>query len=65
MEGISGVAQSIWQTIKNVFATGINWIIDKVNGLIDRFNSIAKTVPGVPTIQKLQRLEFQNGGIVP
>jgi len=31
MNGIKGVSEGIWGGIKNIFSTGINWIVDKVN----------------------------------
>jgi TP901 family phage tail tape measure protein len=64
MEGIKGVAEGIWSTIKNIFATGINWVIDKINGLINSINSVSGAI-GVPAIPTIWRLQFQKWGIVP
>lgn len=64
MNGIKGVAEGIWGTIKNIFATSINWIIDKINGMIDSINNISGAI-WVPAIPRLWRLQFQKWGIVP
>jgi len=35
--------KGMWENIKNIFASGINWIIEKINGLIEKIN----LVPGI------------------
>jgi phage-related protein len=32
---------SVWETVKFMFANGINWVIDKINSAIDGLNSAA------------------------
>lgn len=53
MNGISETASSIWESIKDTFRSGVNWIIDQVNGLIASVNSLSIDIPsltgGAPT----------------
>ena len=53
MNGISETASSIWESIKDTFRNGVNWIIDQVNGLIASVNSLSIDIPsltgGAPT----------------
>lgn len=66
-EGMKGTFTSIWDTIKSVLTSSLNWIIDKINKVINTANSIAdmgSKLPGVnishiPNIPKLAK-----GGIV-
>jgi hypothetical protein len=49
---VSKFLSETWEKIKYVFFSGINWVIDKVNGLIEKLNKI----PGVniPVIAKVK-----------
>lgn len=38
--GVSNLFSGIWDGIKNVFASGINWVIDKLNWLIQQYNKM-------------------------
>lgn len=53
MNGISETASSIWESIKDTFRSGVNWVIDQVNGLIASVNSLSIDIPsltgGAPT----------------
>ncbi len=64
MNGIKGTTETIWNAIKSTMAAGINWVVDKINGLIEKINSVSGAV-WVPSIPTIPRLAFQNGGIVP
>ena len=64
---VSDFLVGIWDNIKEVFASGINWIIDKINGLIEKIN----LVPGINigTIGRIGEAPegvpgFQQGGLV-
>jgi hypothetical protein len=48
-----------WRKIKDIFIRGINWVIDKVNALIERLNNI----PGVdiPVIARIQTEAASSG----
>jgi TP901 family phage tail tape measure protein len=53
MNGISQTASSIWEGIKETFRSGVNWVIDRVNGLIASINGLSIDIPsltgGTPT----------------
>nr|DAL69291.1 MAG TPA: minor tail protein [Caudoviricetes sp.] len=53
MNGISETASSIWESIKDTFRSGVNWVIDQVNGLITSVNGLSIDIPsltgGAPT----------------
>lgn len=53
MNGISETASSIWESIKDTFRNGVNWVIDQVNGLIASVNGLSIDIPsltgGAPT----------------
>ncbi|WP_258073014.1 phage tail tape measure protein [Brevibacillus laterosporus] len=38
LDTVTAAAKSTWVTINNVFATGVNWVIGKLNTLIDAMN---------------------------
>lgn len=74
VSAISGLGDSIKNVftgavdgIKSGFKTAINWIIDKINGLIGGANKAVKWIPGVdeiPKIPKLARGGMVGGGMV-
>lgn len=47
MSGISQTVTNIWQGIKDTFRSGVNWVIDQVNGLISRINGLSIDIPSV------------------
>ncbi len=53
MNGISETASGIWEGIKETFRSGVNWVIDQVNGLIASINGLSIDIPsltgGTPT----------------
>nr|DAH59382.1 MAG TPA: minor tail protein [Caudoviricetes sp.] len=53
MNSISETAFSIWEGIKDTFRSGVNWVIDQVNGLIGSLNGLSIDIPsltgGAPT----------------
>ena len=64
MSALANVTDGVWEKIKGVFSTGINWIIDKINGMIDKINAVTSVV-GIPNIPRIPGLHLQNGGMVP
>ena len=67
MDGISAVTSGVWEGVKNVFKSGINWIIDKMNAFISGLSSVTGAIGkaigqknwSIPTIPHLAQ-----GGIV-
>lgn len=52
------------------FESGINWIIDKINGLINGINSVSSKIPGgsfleIPNIPKVSIPRLATGAVVP
>ena len=47
MNGISETASSIWESIKDTFRSGVNWVIDQVNGLIASVNGLSIDIPSL------------------
>lgn len=47
MNGISETASSIWESIKDTFRSGVNWVIDQVNGLIGSLNGLSIDIPSL------------------
>lgn len=47
MESISSTATSIWEGIKDTFKSGVNWVIDQINGLIESVNSLSIDIPSI------------------
>lgn len=64
MEGLKNIVSWVWDSIKNIFSTGINWIIDKVNGIIGKVNKVSGKI-WLPLIPTISPVKFQNGWIVP
>jgi phage-related protein len=54
--GMSDVVSGIWEGIKDTVKSGINYVIDLINSFITKANSIASTVPGMPTISTIPLL---------
>lgn len=42
-DAVKSAASSLWTGIKSMFATGVNWVIDKINKMIDVIN----VIPGI------------------
>lgn len=61
--GLQSAMIGAWNGIKSTIASGINWMIEKINKLIESINSAAWAV-GV-NINKIQPVQFQTGWIVP
>lgn len=64
MNGISSVASSIWEGIKNVFKNGINAIINFVNGFLRTYNNAVGKVPGLKNLKIPEFTPLAEGGIV-
>ncbi|MHC1683683.1 MAG: tape measure protein [Clostridiaceae bacterium] len=48
---VSSAASSMWEGIKSAFASGVNWVIGKINALIEKINAIPGiNIPLVDTI---------------
>lgn len=67
--GIANTIKSVWQTIKDTVSSSVNWVLDKVNTMINAINSASSAAAGLfggsgkslalPNIPK-----FADGGIV-
>lgn len=62
-DGIYNTVTGVWESIKDTIASGINWVIEKVNALINQINSVTDRV-GLPTIPTLSPISFAKGGVV-
>lgn len=53
MAAVGQTASNIWEDIKDTFRSGVNWVIDQVNGLISSINGLSIDIPsltgGAPT----------------
>lgn len=47
MSSIGETASSIWESIKDTFRSGVNWVIDQVNGLIGSLNGLSVDIPSI------------------
>ena len=47
MNAISQTASNIWEGIKDTFRSGVNWVIDQVNGLISSINGLSIDIPSI------------------
>jgi len=58
---VSVAAKKMWTGIKGAFANGVNWVIDKLNFLIEKINLI----PGIkiPLIAKIQTITEKNSTV--
>lgn len=63
MNGIQSLAGSIWEGIKGIFINGINYIIDKLQGLLNLYNTTVKSV-GLKSISVPKIPRLAEGGIV-
>lgn len=55
-DGIASGASSAFEGAKNIVKSAINWMIDKVNGVIRKVNGSAGKLPGVPDIPEIPKL---------
>jgi tape measure domain-containing protein len=64
---LTGTVTSAWENVKNVIKASINWILEKINKIINAANTVAQSgagalgikIPNIPTIPLLA-----NGGVV-
>ncbi len=66
-QGMSAIVTNVWETIKNTVKNSINWVIQKINDMINAVNRVAASGAGalhlsVPTIPTIPLLAA--GGIV-
>lgn len=54
--GISGGIRGAFDGAKSGVVSAVNWIIDKVNGVINSVNNTAGKLPGVPKLGNIPRL---------
>ena len=47
MNSIGETASSIWESIKDTFRSGVNWVIDQVNRLIGSLNGLSVDIPSI------------------
>lgn len=57
-EAIKNVFTGIGSAIKSGITGAINWVIDRINNMIDAVNSVADKVPGAPKLGRIGRLAF-------
>jgi tape measure domain-containing protein len=55
-DGIVNSVTGAFETAKNTVKSGINWMIDKINGIIRGVNNSAGKLPGVPNIPEIPKL---------
>lgn len=58
---MGSILSGIWSGIKNVVATGVNFLIDKINGLIQKWNAFAPSFMGVGAMPRMQ--SANNGAV--
>jgi phage-related protein len=51
--GSASVVTSVWDGIKGTISSGINWVITKINAMIDNVNSVISSGAGVLGIKAL------------
>lgn len=54
--GIKNAFSSAFDSVKGIASGAINWVIDKINGVIRGVNNTAGKLPGVPKISEIPRL---------
>lgn len=64
LNGMSSLASTIWENIKNVFKTGINKLIEFVNGFLNTYNAAVSKVPGGKNLTLPTFTPLAEGGIV-
>lgn len=50
---MGNVLSGIWAGIKNVVATGVNFLIDKINGLLSKWNAVAPSFMAASPIPRM------------
>lgn len=65
MNWMKNIVMTVFDSIKQAIKNSINWVIEKINWLIDQANKVAWLVPWVGTIEKITPIAFQTGWIVP
>lgn len=50
---MGNVLSGIWSGIKNVVATGVNFLIDKINGLLQKWNAVAPSFMAASPIPRM------------
>lgn len=58
---MGNVLSGIWSGIKNVVATGVNFLVDKINGLLSKWNAVA---PSFMAASPLPRMAAATGPAV-
>lgn len=53
---VANAVSSAFESVKNIAKGAVNWMIDKINGVIGGVNKSAGKLPGVPDIPKIDRL---------
>lgn len=67
--GVGGFFSGIWDNIKNVFKSGLNFVIDILNHMVNAYNKTVGKIPGAPHIANLDRFargteNFAGGGAI-
>lgn len=51
--GAAAIVSSVWETVKGTVKSGINWIIEKINSLINSINFVTSKAAIIPGIKAL------------
>ncbi len=54
--GVGNIISTMWLNIKTTLLSGFNWLISKINGMLEAVNTVTGIV-GVPAISKIPKLE--------
>jgi len=54
-EGVGNIIFAMWLNIKTTLLSGFNWLVDKINGMLNAVNMVTGVVgiPAIPNIPKL------------
>lgn len=53
---VANAATGLWDGLKSGLTSALNWVIDKVNFLIRKFNDTVGAIPGVPNIGEIEQI---------
>lgn len=64
-DSVKAAASGLWEGIKSAFASGVNWVIGKINSLIEKINAIPGiNIPLIATIGGSEGMDaYASGGI--
>ncbi|MFQ6614812.1 MAG: hypothetical protein ACE5D1_08215, partial [Fidelibacterota bacterium] len=55
--GVGNIISAMWLNIKTTLLSGFNWLVDKINGMLEAVNTVTGIVgiPAIPNIPKLAK----------